>query len=116
MLFVLSDLSAPSPLALPLASLILYITCRTVWFISNRFFLSSHSVLCLIFFILVLLSIPPLSSTLIYSTFFLSKQLSKERERLQAMMAHLHMRPSEPKSSPKPVSAYCSGYRKQAWL
>uniref|UniRef100_G3Q551 Forkhead box P2 n=1 Tax=Gasterosteus aculeatus TaxID=69293 RepID=G3Q551_GASAC len=29
-------------------------------------------------------------------------QLSKERERLQAMMAHLHMRPSEPKSSPKP--------------
>ncbi|XP_078138037.1 forkhead box protein P2 isoform X1 [Centroberyx gerrardi] len=37
-------------------------------------------------------------------------QLSKERERLQAMMAHLHMRPSEPKSSPKPVSAYCSGY------
>lgn len=24
------------------------------------------------------------------------------------MMTHLHMRPSEPKSSPKPVSAYCS--------
>ena len=42
----------------------------------------------------------------------LSWQLSKERERLQAMMAHLHMRPSEPKSSPKPVSAYCSGHRK----
>ncbi|XP_067110972.1 LOW QUALITY PROTEIN: forkhead box protein P2 [Osmerus mordax] len=31
-------------------------------------------------------------------------QLSKERERLQAMMAHLHMRPSEPKSSPKPLN------------
>uniref|UniRef100_A0A1A8KH00 Forkhead box P2 n=1 Tax=Nothobranchius kuhntae TaxID=321403 RepID=A0A1A8KH00_NOTKU len=31
-------------------------------------------------------------------------QLSKERERLQAMMTHLHMRPSEPKSSPKPLN------------
>uniref|UniRef100_A0A8C9W9L6 Forkhead box P2 n=1 Tax=Scleropages formosus TaxID=113540 RepID=A0A8C9W9L6_SCLFO len=30
-------------------------------------------------------------------------QLSKERERLQAMMTHLHMRPSEPKLSPKPA-------------
>uniref|UniRef100_A0A7N5K613 Forkhead box P4 n=1 Tax=Ailuropoda melanoleuca TaxID=9646 RepID=A0A7N5K613_AILME len=34
-------------------------------------------------------------------------QLAKESERLQAMMAHLHMRPSEPKpfSQPVPVSA-----------
>ncbi|XP_072567163.1 forkhead box protein P2-like isoform X2 [Paramormyrops kingsleyae] len=31
-------------------------------------------------------------------------QLSKERERLQAMMAHLHMRPSEPKPPPKPLN------------
>lgn len=29
------------------------------------------------------------------------------------MMAHLHMRPSEPKPSPKPVSAYCSTFGKQ---
>lgn len=29
------------------------------------------------------------------------------------MMAHLHMRPSEPKPSPKPVSAYCSTFSKQ---
>uniref|UniRef100_A0A8C9ZUL8 Forkhead box P2 n=1 Tax=Sander lucioperca TaxID=283035 RepID=A0A8C9ZUL8_SANLU len=35
-------------------------------------------------------------------------QLSKERERLQAMMAHLHMRPSEPKSSPKPLNLVSS--------
>ena len=32
-------------------------------------------------------------------------QLSKESERLQAMMAHLHMRPSEPKPYKQPVSA-----------
>uniref|UniRef100_A0A674ESH2 Forkhead box P2 n=1 Tax=Salmo trutta TaxID=8032 RepID=A0A674ESH2_SALTR len=31
-------------------------------------------------------------------------QLSKEREHLQAMMAHLHMRPSEPKPSPNLVT------------
>ncbi|KAJ8257404.1 hypothetical protein GJAV_G00185240 [Gymnothorax javanicus] len=31
-------------------------------------------------------------------------QLSKESERLQAMMAHLHMRPSEPKPFKQPVS------------
>ncbi|KAG7454710.1 hypothetical protein MATL_G00262660 [Megalops atlanticus] len=31
-------------------------------------------------------------------------QLSKERERLQAMMTHLHMRPSESKASPKPLN------------
>uniref|UniRef100_S4RCF5 FOXP coiled-coil domain-containing protein n=1 Tax=Petromyzon marinus TaxID=7757 RepID=S4RCF5_PETMA len=31
-------------------------------------------------------------------------QLEKERERLQAMMAHLHMRPSEPRT---PLAAYC---------
>lgn len=37
-----------------------------------------------------------------------SLQLAKESERLQAMMAHLHMRPSEPFSqpvSPRPRSA-----------
>lgn len=31
-------------------------------------------------------------------------QLAKESERLQAMMAHLHMRPSEPKPFSQPVS------------
>ncbi|XP_058629432.1 forkhead box protein P2 isoform X3 [Onychostoma macrolepis] len=35
-------------------------------------------------------------------------KLSKERERLQAMMAHLHMRPSEPKPSPKPLNLVSS--------
>ncbi|XP_010002594.1 PREDICTED: forkhead box protein P2 isoform X11 [Chaetura pelagica] len=35
-------------------------------------------------------------------------QLSKERERLQAMMTHLHMRPSEPKPSPKPLNLVSS--------
>uniref|UniRef100_A0A8C9TGX7 Forkhead box P2 n=1 Tax=Scleropages formosus TaxID=113540 RepID=A0A8C9TGX7_SCLFO len=35
-------------------------------------------------------------------------QLSKERERLQAMMTHLHMRPSEPKLSPKPLNLVSS--------
>uniref|UniRef100_A0A3Q3IJH5 Fork-head domain-containing protein n=1 Tax=Monopterus albus TaxID=43700 RepID=A0A3Q3IJH5_MONAL len=35
-------------------------------------------------------------------------QLSKERERLQAMMTHLHMRPSESKSSPKPLNLVSS--------
>ncbi|KAG9342281.1 hypothetical protein JZ751_016783 [Albula glossodonta] len=35
-------------------------------------------------------------------------QLSKERERLQAMMAHLHMRPSEPKPSLKPLNLVSS--------
>uniref|UniRef100_A0A3Q2YNA2 Forkhead box P2 n=1 Tax=Hippocampus comes TaxID=109280 RepID=A0A3Q2YNA2_HIPCM len=35
-------------------------------------------------------------------------QLSKERERLQAMMTHLHMQPSEPKSSPKPLNLVSS--------
>uniref|UniRef100_A0A3Q1CHC8 Forkhead box P2 n=1 Tax=Amphiprion ocellaris TaxID=80972 RepID=A0A3Q1CHC8_AMPOC len=38
----------------------------------------------------------------------LELQLSKERERLQAMMTHLHMRPSEPKSSPKPLNLVSS--------
>lgn len=33
-----------------------------------------------------------------------SSQLAKESERLQAMMAHLHMRPSEPKPFSQPVS------------
>lgn len=33
-----------------------------------------------------------------------SLQLAKESERLQAMMAHLHMRPSEPKPFSQPVS------------
>lgn len=33
-----------------------------------------------------------------------SPQLAKESERLQAMMAHLHMRPSEPKAFSQPVS------------
>lgn len=32
-------------------------------------------------------------------------QLAKESERLQAMMAHLHMRPSEPKPFNQPVSS-----------
>lgn len=40
---------------------------------------------------------PPASPT--------SVQLAKESERLQAMMAHLHMRPSEPKPFSQPVSA-----------
>lgn len=40
---------------------------------------------------------PPASPT--------SIQLAKESERLQAMMAHLHMRPSEPKPFSQPVSA-----------
>ncbi|KAJ8249794.1 hypothetical protein COCON_G00230100 [Conger conger] len=35
-------------------------------------------------------------------------QLSKERERLQAMMTHLHMRPSEPKPSQKPLNLVSS--------
>uniref|UniRef100_A0A8C5PAM8 Forkhead box P2 n=1 Tax=Leptobrachium leishanense TaxID=445787 RepID=A0A8C5PAM8_9ANUR len=35
-------------------------------------------------------------------------QLSKERERLQAMMTHLHMRPSEHKPSPKPLNLVSS--------
>ncbi|XP_048862865.1 forkhead box protein P2-like isoform X8 [Brienomyrus brachyistius] len=35
-------------------------------------------------------------------------QLSKERERLQAMMTHLHMRPNEPKLSPKPLNLVSS--------
>lgn len=34
----------------------------------------------------------------------MSPQLAKESERLQAMMAHLHMRPSEPKPFSQPVS------------
>lgn len=34
----------------------------------------------------------------------LPPQLAKESERLQAMMAHLHMRPSEPKPFSQPVS------------
>lgn len=34
-------------------------------------------------------------------------QLAKESERLQAMMAHLHMRPSEPKPFSQPVRAAC---------
>ena len=33
-----------------------------------------------------------------------SPQLAKESERLQAMMTHLHMRPSEPKPFSQPVS------------
>uniref|UniRef100_A0A673BYD4 Forkhead box P4 n=1 Tax=Sphaeramia orbicularis TaxID=375764 RepID=A0A673BYD4_9TELE len=33
-------------------------------------------------------------------------QLAKESERLQAMMTHLHMRPSEPKPFNQPVSTY----------
>ncbi|XP_064328243.1 forkhead box protein P4 isoform X3 [Phalacrocorax carbo] len=33
-------------------------------------------------------------------------QLAKESERLQAMMAHLHMRPSEPKPFSQPVSVH----------
>uniref|UniRef100_A0A4W3HYJ5 Forkhead box P2 n=1 Tax=Callorhinchus milii TaxID=7868 RepID=A0A4W3HYJ5_CALMI len=35
-------------------------------------------------------------------------QLSKERERLQAMMTHLHMRPSDPKPCPKPLNLVSS--------
>ncbi|XP_055788963.1 forkhead box protein P2-like [Salvelinus fontinalis] len=35
----------------------------------------------------------------------LDLQLSKERERLQAMMAHLHLPPLEPQSSSKPLSS-----------
>lgn len=33
-------------------------------------------------------------------------QLAKESERLQAMMTHLHMRPSEPKPFNQPVSTH----------
>uniref|UniRef100_A0A3P8YBJ0 Fork-head domain-containing protein n=1 Tax=Esox lucius TaxID=8010 RepID=A0A3P8YBJ0_ESOLU len=36
------------------------------------------------------------------------KRLIHQRERLQAMMAHLHMRPSEPKPSPKPLNLVSS--------
>lgn len=36
-----------------------------------------------------------------------SLQLAKESERLQAMMTHLHMRPSEPKPFNQPVSTHC---------
>lgn len=42
-----------------------------------------------------------------FSLYYLSLcvlQLAKESERLQAMMAHLHMRPSEPKPFNQPVS------------
>uniref|UniRef100_A0A665VZF5 Forkhead box P4 n=1 Tax=Echeneis naucrates TaxID=173247 RepID=A0A665VZF5_ECHNA len=37
-------------------------------------------------------------------------QLAKESERLQAMMTHLHMRPSEPKPFNQPVSTHCDAY------
>uniref|UniRef100_A0A8C7WLU2 Forkhead box P4 n=1 Tax=Oryzias sinensis TaxID=183150 RepID=A0A8C7WLU2_9TELE len=37
-------------------------------------------------------------------------QLAKESERLQAMMTHLHMRPSEPKPFNQPVSTSCDAY------
>uniref|UniRef100_A0A671V065 Forkhead box P4 n=1 Tax=Sparus aurata TaxID=8175 RepID=A0A671V065_SPAAU len=37
-------------------------------------------------------------------------QLAKESERLQAMMAHLHMRPSEPKPFNQPVSTHHDAY------
>ncbi|KAE8277687.1 Forkhead box protein P4 XlFoxP4 [Larimichthys crocea] len=36
-------------------------------------------------------------------------QLAKESERLQAMMAHLHMRPSEPKPFNQPLNLASSG-------
>lgn len=42
-----------------------------------------------------------------------AKQLAKDKERLQAMMAHLHVKSTESKPTPQPVStlahspAYC---------
>lgn len=33
-----------------------------------------------------------------------SFQLAKDKERLQAMMTHLHVKSTEPKPSPQPVS------------
>lgn len=33
-----------------------------------------------------------------------AEQLAKDKERLQAMMAHLHVKSTEPKPTPQPVS------------
>lgn len=40
---------------------------------------------------------------IIVSSLF-AKQLAKDKERLQAMMAHLHVKSTEPKPTPQPVS------------
>lgn len=34
-----------------------------------------------------------------------SLQLAKDKERLQAMMTHLHVKSTEPKATPQPVSS-----------
>lgn len=35
----------------------------------------------------------------------ISLQLAKDKERLQAMMTHLHVKSTEPKATPQPVSS-----------
>lgn len=35
----------------------------------------------------------------------ISLQLAKDKERLQAMMTHLHVKSTEPKAAPQPVSS-----------
>lgn len=42
-----------------------------------------------------------ISGTLV--AFVFVKQLTKDKERLQAMMAHLHVKSTEPKPAPQPV-------------
>ncbi|KAL3058904.1 hypothetical protein OYC64_010945 [Pagothenia borchgrevinki] len=42
-------------------------------------------------------------------------QLSKESERLQAMMTHLHMRPSEPKPFNQPMALLCKQQPSRLW-
>lgn len=39
----------------------------------------------------------------ISAVFVFVKQLAKDKERLQAMMAHLHVKSTEPKPAPQPV-------------
>lgn len=41
---------------------------------------------------------------LLFSSFSLLK-LAKDKERLQAMMTHLHVKSTEPKPTPQPVSS-----------
>uniref|UniRef100_A0A6I8SAT2 Forkhead box P1 n=1 Tax=Xenopus tropicalis TaxID=8364 RepID=A0A6I8SAT2_XENTR len=44
----------------------------------------------------------------------LELQLSKDKERLQAMMTHLHVKSTEPKASPQPLYTTCS--RENGWI
>lgn len=41
---------------------------------------------------------------LFFPLFYSSFQLAKDKERLQAMMTHLHVKSTEPKPTPQPVS------------